>query len=363
MKRFLKVLIGFIVVLILAIMTIFNLAQFGQNPKGERLERIKKSPNYVDGEFRNFSETPVISSDKSQFSVMWDFAFSKKVNVTPTDSIQTVQTKIKELDPNENVMVWFGHSSYYIQLNGKRFLIDPVFSGYASPFSFANKAFKGTDVYKSEDFPEIDYLIISHDHYDHLDYHTVLELKDRIKHVVCGLGIGQHFEYWGYDTSKITELDWHDGIELGDGMSLTATPARHYSGRGLKRNQTLWASYVLKADDYKVYIGGDSGHDSFFKEIGDQYGPFDMVILEQGQYNKDWSYIHLLPEEVFQTASELKGSKIFPVHNSKFALAVHPWNEPLNEITKGDHDIPVITPKIGEVVYLSSNSQVFEQWW
>lgn len=342
---------------------ILNQAQFGQLPKGERLERIKLSPNYMDGEFRNYSETPIISSDKSQFAVMWNFAFSKKERVTPADSLPAIKTNIKDLDPNENVMIWFGHSSYYLQLDGKTFLIDPVFSGYASPFSFTNKAFKGTNIYKAADFPEIDYLIISHDHYDHLDYNTVVEMKDKVKQVICGLGVGQHFEYWGYDVSQIMELDWYDQLNLVDGLELIATPARHYSGRGLKRNQSLWCSYVLKSADYKVYIGGDSGHDSFFTKIGEQFGPFDLAILEQGQYNKDWSFIHMLPEKVFETAEQLKAERIFPVHHSKFALAVHPWDEPLKKITENANGIPVLTPEIGEVVYLSNSDQQYSKWW
>lgn len=343
--------------------TILNLAQFGQSPKGERLERIKQSPNYVDGEFRNYHETPVITSEKGQLRTMIDFIFSKKENVTPDKSIPAIKTDLNKLNSDEDVLIWFGDSSYFIRMNHKTFLIDPVFSGFASPFSFANKAFKGSDLYQSDDMPEIDYLIISHDHYDHLDYRTIKELKPKVKNVVCGLGIGQHFEYWDYDNDIIHELDWYEGIDLGQEMKLTATPARHYSGRGLKRNQTLWASYVLQAPGYNLYLGGDSGHDDFFTEIGEKFGPFDLVILEQGQYSNNWNLIHMLPEEVFGVAKQLRAKKIMPVHNSKFALSNHPWDQPLDEITENKHKTPVITPEIGEVVYLSDTTQTFSSWW
>jgi L-ascorbate metabolism protein UlaG (beta-lactamase superfamily) len=362
-KKAFLLLLDFTVIIVVAMIGTLNQPQFGQLPKGERLERIKQSPNYKDGEFKNLSETPVFTSDKNGFMTMLDYTFSKKVNLAPKDSLKLDKTDIKSIDPNEDVLIWFGHSSYYIQLKGKTFLVDPVFSGYAAPFSFTMKAFKGTNLYFTKDLPEIDYLIISHDHYDHLDHQTILKLKDKVKQVVCGLGVGQHFEFWGYDNSMITELDWYDGIELGDEMSLTATPARHFSGRGLKRNQSLWASYVLQAEGYSMFIGGDGGHDPFFKELGEKYGPFDIAILEQGQYNKRWQAIHLHPSQVFEAAEQLAASRIFPVHNSKFALAAHPWNEPLNMISEQEASLPLMTPKIGEIVYLNDSTQSFEEWW
>ncbi|WP_245668102.1 MBL fold metallo-hydrolase [Flagellimonas zhangzhouensis] len=345
-------------------MIILNQAKFGQAPKGERLERIKKSPNYQNGEFKNLSETSVMTSDKSSFGTMMDFMFSKKVNVTPKSKILAIKTNVKEIDQAEDVLVWFGHSSYFIRKDGVTFLVDPVFSNYASPFSFVNKAFKGTDIYDSSDLPEIDYLIISHDHWDHLDYPTILELKSKVGQVICGLGVGQHFEYWGYEQSMIMELDWHDKEVLQEAVEITATPARHFSGRGLKRNKTLWTSYALKINEYNLYIGGDGGYDTFFTEIGEKYGPFDLAILEQGQYSENWNQIHLLPRQVFESAEQLRASRIFPVHNSKFALSSHPWDEPLDEIIENNvKNIPVMTPVIGEIVRLNDSTQTFSQWW
>lgn len=362
--RTLQVLIGILLILSLTVMIILNQAKFGQLPKGERLERILKSPNYEKGVFKNLSETTVMSSDKSTFSVMLDFMFSKKVNVTPKKELPIIKTDIKALDSETDVLIWFGHSSYFMRLDGTTFLVDPVFSSYASPFSFLNKAFQGTTIYSSDDIPEIDYLIISHDHWDHLDYKTILNLKSKVQQVICGLGVGQHFEYWGYNSSKIKELDWYENYSL-KGIEITATPARHFSGRGIRRNKTLWASYVLQTENYNFFIGGDSGYDTFFEKIGSQYGPFDLAILEQGQYNKNWSLIHMLPEQLFNTAEQLQAKCIFPVHNSKFSLSNHSWDDPLKKMIKnlGTSNIPVITPKMGELVNFQDSVQTFSKWW
>ncbi|PSK83289.1 MBL fold metallo-hydrolase [Prolixibacter denitrificans] len=346
-------------------MSILNQPRFGQLPRGERLERIRKSPNYVDGEFRNQHETPVMTSDKSRFKVMLDFMFRKKIRLSPEEEIPVIKTDIRALSPDEDVVIWFGHSSYFIQLKGKTFLVDPVFNSYASPFSFINQAFKSTNAYKADDFPPIDYLIITHDHWDHLDYNTVLDLKPKIKQVICGLGVGQHFESWGFEHSIITELDWYEGTELAQGWQVTATPARHFSGRGLKGNQTLWASFVLQTPDSNLFLGGDGGYDSHFTEIGSKYGPFDLAILEQGQYDKNWNLIHMMPAQVFEAARELRAHQILPVHHSKFALANHPWDEPLNKITENHigSGTDVLTPRIGEPVLLRDTTQTFSKWW
>lgn len=365
MKRKLFISVGLIVTITLTGMGILSQPRFGQSPKGERIERIKNSPNYIDGEFQNIHETPVLTTEESRFKMMMGFMFKKKVRTTPENPLPAVKTDLKSLSSEEDILVWFGHSSYYMQLAGKTILVDPVLSDYASPFSFINKAFKGTTIYSANDFPPIDYLIITHDHWDHLDYKTITDLKTKIRHVICGLGVGQHFEYWGFDDAIITELDWYEGIRLENSWEITATPARHYSGRGLKGKQSLWASFVLKTPDYNAFIGGDSGYDTFFTDIGNKYGPFDLAILEQGQYDNNWNLIHLLPEQVFETAEQLQARRILPVHHSRFALANHPWDEPLNKISENfvDSDISAITPKIGELVNLRNTSQGFDKWW
>jgi L-ascorbate metabolism protein UlaG (beta-lactamase superfamily) len=333
MKKTVIWILAFIGIITLSSMLILNQSKFGQSPKGVRLERIMKSPNYRDGEFKNLHETSVITPGKSRFSVMMGFMFQKKTRVQPTDSIPVVKKDIKSLHDEQDVLIWFGHSSYFMRIQGKTFLVDPVFSNFAAPFSFVNKAFKGTTQFHAEDFPSIDFLIITHDHWDHLDNQTVMDLKPKIKQVVCGLGVGQDFESWGFDPKIISELDWYESITPDTNWKLTATPARHYSGRGLKSNQTLWASYVLQTPGYSIFIGGDSGYDTHFAEIGKKFGPFKLAILEQGQYSENWNQIHLLPRELQKTASDLNAKMILPVHNSKFALASHEWDEPLKKVT------------------------------
>lgn len=342
-----------------------NQAKFGKFPSGERLERIRKSPNYKNGSFQNQSITPVMAEGKSYFSVAQETLFAKKIRVSPVDSIPSVKTDLLHLDINKDVLVWFGHSSYFMQLDGKRILVDPVLSGYASPFSFSVKAFKGTDRYTTDDIPEIDYLFISHDHWDHLDYETVMKLKPRIKKIICPLGVGENFEYWGFDKNAIVEMDWNESATLDSGFVANALPARHFTGRGFRRNQTLWAAFVLQTPSMKIFIGGDGGYDKHFAEIGKKFGPIDLAILENGQYNENWKYIHMLPADLLKAFADLNAIRLFAGHSSKFALSIHPWNEPLASIAASARQlhIPLMTPIIGEQVNLKDSTQKFTEWW
>lgn len=345
--------------------TLFGQAQFGKLPSGERLQRIKNSPNYKNGAFQNLSHTPDLTDGATYFSVSKDFFFGKHQRRFPEGNIPSLKTNLHELPIEEDLLLWFGHSSYFMQIQGKRILVDPVLSGNASPFSFTTKAFNGSDVYKSEDLPEIDYLFLTHDHYDHLDYKTLVKLKSKVKTVICALGTGSHLEYWAFETSRLREMDWHESLDLEDGFKVHSVPARHFSGRGFKRNQTLWASFVLKTPGQQIFIGGDSGYDSHFAEIGNTFGGFDLAILENGQYNKNWKHIHLMPDEILQAAKDLQAKRLFPVHSSKFALGTHAWDEPLNLISKNNvsEKIKLITPMIGEKVELQNPNQVFSEWW
>lgn len=340
-------------------------SQFGKAPSGKRLERIQKSPHYKNGAFDNINFTPQLAEDASMPKVMFRFLFGKKENVKPKQKFNFTKTDLKNLNPDENVYIWMGHSSYFIQIDGKKILVDPVFSGNASPLSFTTKAFAGTDLYTTDDIPELDYLIISHDHWDHLDYETVKKLNPKVKQVITGLGTGEHFEYWNYDPKKIIELDWGESSDLGNGFKVTAETARHFSGRTFKRNQAIWASFVFETPERKIYIGGDSGFDTHFEKIGNKYGGFDLVILELGQYNKDWRHIHMLPEEFLMAAKNLKAKHIIPVHNSKFELSLHSWKEPLEQITilNQKENLPIITPKIGEKVSWEDDQKAYEKWW
>lgn len=352
---------------ILTISTILYMGQskFGKNPTGERLEQIKKSPNYKDGQFQNISHTPPLAENHTFMKILYDRFFKKHPRLKPIDRIPSIKTNLHQLDPQQNVLIWFGHSSYFMQIDGIRILVDPVFSENASPIPNTVKAFEGSNTYSASDFPTIDYLLISHDHYDHVDHETLLALKDKVKHIICGLGVGSHFEYWGYDPKKIIEKDWHDRVEIRKDVTVFVAPARHFSGRNFKRNKTLWVSFVIKTPSLNMYLGGDSGYDTHYAEIGQKHGPFDLVILENGQYNKAWPYIHQTPEEVLKAAKDLRAKRILPVHSSKFTLSTHAWDAPLIELTELNktYNFPLVTPIIGEVVNLDDRNQKFKPWW
>jgi L-ascorbate metabolism protein UlaG (beta-lactamase superfamily) len=364
-KRTMTIFISLISIVVLAVFVFMQQAKFGKLPSGKRLARIEKSPHYKNGAFENLNNTPMLTDGITYFGVLKEFMLAEKKRNKPTDTIPSIKTNLLTLDPNQNVLVWFGHSSYFIQLDGKKILVDPVLSGAASPIAFTTRAFTGTDAYSIDDLPEIDYLFISHDHWDHIDYETIQKLKPKVKKVICGLGVGEHFEYWGYDTTMIEEHDWNTKITLDSGFSAHVVPARHFSGRGFTRNKSLWASYVLKTPSAQIYIGGDSGYDNHFAEIGKFFGEFDLVILENGQYDKSWKYIHMMPSEVLKAAQDLHAKRLFPVHSSKFALANHAWDDPLKQITEYNKSInlPLVTPIIGELVNLNDSTQKFAHWW
>jgi L-ascorbate metabolism protein UlaG (beta-lactamase superfamily) len=355
-----------IAVLIALYFIIINHQVFGAEAKGKRLERMQQSKNYKDNQFHNLSYTPSLAEGYSMSKVMYDFFFKKKNPLLkPLKNIPSIHTDLKNLPKDQDVFIWMGHSSYYIQTDGVSFLVDPVLSLYGSPFKFFNKAFPGADIFKPEDIPVIDYLIITHDHYDHLDYPTVKAIKNRVKKVILPLGVGAHLERWGYKTEQLIEEDWGGEAVLENNIKITFTPARHFSGRKTKRNVTLWTSYVLETPTKKLFLGGDSGYDTHFKMIGDKYGPFDYAIIENGQYNKAWKYIHALPEDVIQASIDVKAKNIIPVHSSKFALALHAWNEPLEKVTSlgKDKNLNILTPLIGQPVDLNRSDNQFKVWW
>ncbi len=339
--------------------------KFGRISIDLKLEQIKKSPHYRNGKFQNLNFTPDLTEGVSYLKVLKEFFFNKSKQTIPVDVLPSVKTNLHTLPKEKNVIVWFGHSSYFLQIDGKKILVDPVFSGNASPVKFTTKSFKGTDIYTTDDIPEIDYLFITHDHWDHLDYETLIKLQPKLKKIITGLGTATHLEHWSFDPTIIFEKDWNEIITLEEGFTVHTTSARHFSGRGFKRNQVLWMSFVLQTPSMKIFIGGDSGYDAFFKSIGESHGPFDVTVLECGQYNQNWKYIHMMPEEVIQAGIDLKAKKILPVHWGKFALAQHHWNDPIKRVTAEGkrRNVPVLHPMIGEEVDLTNPSQIFLEWW
>ncbi|WP_242691757.1 MBL fold metallo-hydrolase [Desertivirga arenae] len=372
MKRLFKIvkytmitLLSLVVFLALATFIFLKQPQFGQAASGKRLERMNQSKHFRDGVFLNQSFTPPLTEGYSMTSVLFDFFFKSIPNKTPGKALPHIKTDLKSLPADSNVVVWFGHSSYYMQLNGVKILVDPVFSGNASPIPSTTRAFAGANTYGVKDFPGIDVLLISHDHYDHLDYSTIKELKGKVKKVICGLGVGAHFEHWGYDPKIISEHDWNETISLNDDFKIHTLPARHFSGRSFKRNNTLWMAYLLETPEKKIFVGGDGGYDAHFAEIGKRFGSIDLAILENGQYNVAWHAIHCLPEEVVQAGKDLHAKRVLPVHSSKFSLALHSWDEPLKEVSRiaKSQNLPLVTPMIGEVVWMDNEQQVFKEWW
>lgn len=351
-----------LLIIILVVVYILNLPVFGKNPKHKRLNKIISLPNYADGEIKNLSFTPAKSDGVSYAQIIGKMIEGNK-NGSPATTLPHLKS---DFNYSEKLKItWFGHSSYLLQVEGKNILVDPVFSERTSPFQFmGNKRFKGTDFIKPSDLPPIDIMVISHDHYDHLDYHTILALKGQTKHFITSLGVGAHLEHWGIDAHQITELAWTISTSPLPGISLTAMPARHFSGRLFKRNQTLWSSFVLQTKNNTIYIGGDSGYDSHFKDIGATYGPFDLAILECGQYNTMWSAIHMFPEEVAQAAVDLKAKVLMPVHWGKYKLALHNWDDPIKRVVKkaAELEVSIVTPKLGESFILDEN-RPNTTWW
>lgn len=332
----------------------------GKDPEGEELARLDTLPNYKNGSFQNLTIRPDSTIKHNRLLHMFNGHVGP---VRPSSALPWVKTDLKTLAPTAPTIVWFGHSSLLIKTRQGNILIDPVFSNHAGPVPGMVKAFKGTKHYHAKDMPPIDVLIISHDHYDHLDYRTLKKLKDNIKTAVVPMGVGAELVYWGFDPKKITELNWNQSVTLPGGLRVTATPAQHHSGRTSREgNRTLWASYVIQAGQYRLFFGGDGGYGPFFKQIGQQYGPFDLALLECGQYNQP--YIHLGLGRPAQAAIDLQARLLQPIHWAKFPEAGHPWNEPIKTLLPAAQKLgmPVNVPRIGEPYTLGDPPKTAD-WW
>jgi L-ascorbate metabolism protein UlaG (beta-lactamase superfamily) len=366
--RIFKMLVTFVLLLSVIAVGAYAYIQhpkFGKLPEGEHLEAIKSSPNYVDGKFQNLIPTPQFTDDSSFVAVLVNNLLTKVDRLTPEGTIPSVKTALQALDPTQDTLIWLGHSSFYVQLGGKRILIDPVFSDYGAPIKYANRAFAGTTLYTTEDMPEIDYLLITHDHWDHLDYATVKALEPKVKHLISGLGMSAYFEDWGYAKEKIHEADWYTALQMEEGFTVHVLPARHYSGRLLTRNRIQWVGFALQTPERKLFFSGDSGYGPHFQEIGKRFGGFDLAVLDQGQYDKRWAYIHMNPEEAAQAAEDLQAKSLLPAHVGRFAIAKHAWDEPFQRIVSASAGKPyhLLTPMIGEPISLTDPKKTFSRWW
>ena len=360
-------LVVFVVIILAVLSTVYlyiHLPMFGRLPQGERLIHIQEMPNYRDGQFHNIHDTPLLIK-KGLASTWFSFLFRKNKKFTPPKVLPSIHTDLKKLDLKTDVMVWFGHSSYFLQISGKRILIDPLFSEVSSPVLFFPRAFEGSCTYQVEDIPELDYLIITHDHWDHLDYQTIKKLRTKVKKVICPLGIGETLERWKFDKNKIVEMYWKDSLELDKELSIYCLPSRHFSGRSFFRNRTLWASFLIRSKDLKLYFSGDSGYDDHFQEIQKQFGVIDFAMLDSGQHNENWKYIHMLTPEVVQAARDLKTKVLIPAHICKLSLAYHSWDEPMEELVtlSKNEKFKLFIPMIGEKIDLHAKEWSLTTWW
>jgi len=343
----------------------------GKNPSGKSLKELQELPNYTMDGFLNLNEATArrVNTNNSAPRKLTPFRMlrllkGKPDTVRPKTIMPTFKTNLFNSTYDKPTVIWFGHSCFMIKTKTANILFDPELSSFAGPFSGLVNAFEGADIYKPEDMPAIDVLVVSHDHYDHLDYTTISKLKDRVKKVVVPLGIGSHFKYWGYEKDIITELNWGEAINITPELNITAMPAHHRSGRGFNGGKTLWASYVIEIDGYKLFYSGDTGYSAHFKTIGEQFGPFDLAVMECGQYNIMWSQNHMFPEQTAQAGADLKAKMILPVHWGKFAEAYHGWNESVkNMLPVADSlKVQVTIPKIGEP-YTVGTAPLRTQWW
>lgn len=340
----------------------------GKNPADEDLRRIEMLPNYKSGAFQNledFSRDTVARVGKVRWHRMLRYLLvSKPKNTRPQKPLPAVITDLRVNPYGKPTVIWFGHSSVLLKTKTANILFDPNFNPYAGPFKGMIEAFAGTDQYGVKHLPVIDALVISHDHYDHLDYTTVRKLRKKVKRVIVPVGVGSHFRKWGYPPEKITELNWNEAAQLPDGVRITATPAHHRSNRTFAQRKTLWASYVVEADGHKVYFSGDTGYSKHFQQIGEQYGPFDLALMECGQYNPNWPRSHMFPHQTAQAAIDLKAAMTIPIHWGRFAESTHPWDEPVRRllVSADSLRLPVRVPLIGQPYTIGGAFQQV-RWW
>ena len=339
--------------------------QFGASASQESLERFQKSPNFLNGTFKNAELT--VQNTGFKWSTIPKF-FTDGNNKTPSAElpIKKITKNYFENEPTRPRITWFGHSAAFVEMEGLNIFIDPMLGDVPAPHPLlGSKRFQKELPISIDSLPKIDVVLISHDHYDHLDYGSIVKLKDKVDHFYVPLGIKAHLTKWGVEERKITEFDWWESINY-NGIKFVSTPARHFSGRGItNRNSTLWCSWVLKSDNSSIFFTGDSGYGKHFKEIGTTYGPFDFAMMECGQYNEQWAQIHMSPEETIQASIDVKSSLTMPIHWGSFKLALHSWDDPIVRASKkaNEVNIQLTTPKVGEAIVLDGSNFPSEKWW
>ena len=349
------------------IVTVELYPSFGGDLTAAQRVEFKQHKNFKNGQFKNRRDVPEKLSFSKFFDLGYKYLTTEVENGEPKHAFKNLTINPKDLvDFNGTRLYWFGHSTFLLQHKGTNILIDPMFGKVPAPLNFlGGKRFLKALPVSPEELPEITYVLFSHDHYDHLDYESVLKLKDKVTWFITPLGLGNHLIRWGIEEHRIIELNWWESKQF-EGFEFICTPAQHFSGRKFNNaQQTLWSSWVIQSEAINLYFSGDSGYDTHFKEIGEKYGPFDLSLLECGQYNKLWPDVHMFPQETVKAGIDLKSKKIIPIHWGAFKLALHSWNEPaievFNEAKRKNINLQI--PKIGEAIKIDSVSRAFDFWW
>jgi len=331
----------------------------GHNPSGVAFDRAQQSPQYGEGRFVNRLPT-----NQPQLGPIMKAYWNNQAVTEPAGELPVLFRSKRDfpVQAPELRVTWLGHSTLLIEIDGHRLLTDPVWGERTSPFTHLGPERFHPPPLPLRELPQLDGVLISHDHYDHLDYPTIQVLQDTGVHFYVPIGIGSHLEYWGVPKDRITELDWWQSIQLGD-LELVSTPARHFSGRAFKRDQTLWTSWAILGPRHRVYFSGDTSMQPEFREIGERLGPFDITMLEAGAYNPLWADVHLGPEQAVHAHQLLRGKRMLPVHWGTFNLALHAWTEPPERIRVAAKKagVDVVIPRPGESFTLESATP--EIWW
>ncbi|MCH5268566.1 MAG: MBL fold metallo-hydrolase [Lachnospiraceae bacterium] len=355
--------VGVILLLVLAVVLFLKLwpAFGGRASEEDRKNYVARAENYYDGKFYNDGDFQIVrETDRTDENII-----STKGTKPERELPVKTPSYDQELLEDEVCVTWFGHSSMLLQMHGMNILMDPVFSERSSPVFFVgNKRFSHPPV-SAEDLPSIDLLILSHDHYDHLDYNVIKEIDAKVKHYIVPLGVENHLERWGVEENKIQNMAWWEETSV-NGLTIGCTPARHYSGRSLDDQfATLWASWVFQDEHHKVFESGDSGYGEQYKKIHDKYGDFDFVLTDCAQYDVNWPEVHMFPEEAVQAVQILGAKTAMPIHWGTFALANHGWDDSVERFVLAGENagLQVVTPQIGETMNLNYPENYMERWW